>query len=1523
MVTVVGAAEFQVGANIAPLRTGLAEGEQAARSGSAKISTAISGELKKSEEAARRAGEGIKRGLEIGGAIAGVTLGIEGLRAGLEKVVEVTKATEQVQLGLNRTYGAGAQQFVEFSKQQAAATGQSALGFQKAAAEARSLATNYGLTNQQIQELIKRSADLGAISGKDTADAFHRIESALRGEGEAAEALGLSLNSNAVKAFGNMTAEQRKNFESLDQVTKAQIIYDELMRQSAADVGSAAAQSNTLTGALNKAEASGIKLAQAIGEKITPAVIDLGKSIDPTVAAILALIGTIERLNNIKIAVPKVQGPSLFEQIFGRRFGEAGADTLIGPGGSLIDTNNPDGRPNNPNIQVGPDAGLPGSGAGPTADQASAAAAAQEDDRIRRAKQLAAEEAAKRAAKAALEQRKHDVDERVKVELDGIAKEKQAAERAYQDQRAILEQRKDAEIKAASDAHDATVKAIEDEARQVARGFEQEIAAAEHARDERLRAAEQTHQDAVRAIEAEAQATKDAADEQIRQAEIARDKRKQTATDTRDAAIKSLDDEKQARQDARTLEDRAESDYTENVKRQIADRYEAEQRAIQDDVTAVQKSSERKIRSIEAEAQAAQRAGERRARAIEKEAQAENDRHQHALDGIQKELDAALEAVDRESTAQLAAIEAERDARADVLDEQLKQLDAQLKATDAQEKQAEAAERLAGLQDRVTQAQQNLARIQGSGDQAAAQSAQQALQSAVRRGDRLAAESARSALDQALGTGNPADIEKAQQELAAAQKAVLDEQTKQADDARKNQLQNERDSLKDQIDAEKDAFKTRVDSEKTALREQADARKQALQDDAAARKDAETAENESRKRSLDAEKQAADDKTKANVDSLNKRKQAISDATKTEVDHINERKRAIQDEHDDAVRLADDQAKGRKRTLEDTRRAEDEADKAKREQIQTTYATEQHAIKATYDDEETGLIPALHRASDAAQREYGTRKQAADDAYAAEQQSIRDTSEQAITALRTQAQEAADRFKDRKQAADDAYTDEQRQIKATYDDPGGLLDRLEKSKQATIDALDAQVEKWQKWGTDVKKEIKDATDDLDKFIEKAGGLDQIGVRVDAKPGEPGGPSGPAIPHGFPGGAGSSASVPAPYSVTFPFDAPYGGPFAGGAAWPGGPPRHRGIDLALPGGDNGRGTPYGAFQAGRVVALIPESQDPAGGNGIIIQTKDGLYNYYGHNDRFLVEQGDTVEAGQKIGVLGRSGLDAGQQTHLHYEVRRGINGDPIGSTIDPVPYMSGGGSPSDGGVDEITVTVQGRQITFQRKGGGDFVGPNGDDNPEFQRLLAAARSAAREYDLPASIMAAIPINEGRFSELQTKYHNIFSIKGEGPAGSVTLPTDEIINGQRVTVNDAFRVYHDDSESFKDFGKLITKSGIYDDAVSAWRSHHDVTEFMNLLGRHYATDPNFPRQVLKIAGYAGGTVIREPTLMAGLRTGSLGIAGETGQPERLLGTAATARYGSGDNFTYYGVAPEDVFSQFRRDQRTRQILRGARR
>ena len=52
--------------------------------------------------------------------------------------------------------------------------------------------------------------------------------------------------------------------------------------------------------------------------------------------------------------------------------------------------------------------------------------------------------------------------------------------------------------------------------------------------------------------------------------------------------------------------------------------------------------------------------------------------------------------------------------------------------------------------------------------------------------------------------------------------------------------------------------------------------------------------------------------------------------------------------------------------------------------------------------------------------------------------------------------------------------------------------------------------------------------------------------------------------------------------------------------------------------------------------------------------------YAHQARFLVEEGDRVEKGQPIGVIGSTGYSTGP--HLHFEVR------DAGTVVDPMPWL---------------------------------------------------------------------------------------------------------------------------------------------------------------------------------------------------------------------------------------------------------------
>jgi hypothetical protein len=91
-----------------------------------------------------------------------------------------------------------------------------------------------------------------------------------------------------------------------------------------------------------------------------------------------------------------------------------------------------------------------------------------------------------------------------------------------------------------------------------------------------------------------------------------------------------------------------------------------------------------------------------------------------------------------------------------------------------------------------------------------------------------------------------------------------------------------------------------------------------------------------------------------------------------------------------------------------------------------------------------------------------------------------------------------------------------------------------------------------------------------------------------------------------------------------------------------------------------------------------------------------------------------------------------------------------------------------------------------------------------------------------------------SELATRDHNLFGIKGSGPAGTDAEPTQEYEHGKAVERTAGFRVYRDAAQSIADHGRLLATSGYYTRAM-ADRDSPDA--FAAALTGVYATDPDY--------------------------------------------------------------------------------------
>lgn len=105
--------------------------------------------------------------------------------------------------------------------------------------------------------------------------------------------------------------------------------------------------------------------------------------------------------------------------------------------------------------------------------------------------------------------------------------------------------------------------------------------------------------------------------------------------------------------------------------------------------------------------------------------------------------------------------------------------------------------------------------------------------------------------------------------------------------------------------------------------------------------------------------------------------------------------------------------------------------------------------------------------------------------------------------------------------------------------------------------------------------------------------------------------------------------------------------------------HPGIDIA-PVIAGTKGVPCLAPEASTVYRSAYNASPE--GHYIILKGKS-VYYYFGHFERRLVSQGQSVGEGQAIGVLGKTGTATG--IHTHHEVRP--FGPGPGKSIDPEKY----------------------------------------------------------------------------------------------------------------------------------------------------------------------------------------------------------------------------------------------------------------
>ena len=98
--------------------------------------------------------------------------------------------------------------------------------------------------------------------------------------------------------------------------------------------------------------------------------------------------------------------------------------------------------------------------------------------------------------------------------------------------------------------------------------------------------------------------------------------------------------------------------------------------------------------------------------------------------------------------------------------------------------------------------------------------------------------------------------------------------------------------------------------------------------------------------------------------------------------------------------------------------------------------------------------------------------------------------------------------------------------------------------------------------------------------------------------------------------------------------------------------HSGLDVAAP-----RGTSISATSGG---VVIYAGWRGGYGNTVIVDHGGGLTSLYAHMSEIGASEGQVVERGDSLGLVGATGTATGN--HLHFEIR--YNGTPT----DPAPYL---------------------------------------------------------------------------------------------------------------------------------------------------------------------------------------------------------------------------------------------------------------
>lgn len=111
--------------------------------------------------------------------------------------------------------------------------------------------------------------------------------------------------------------------------------------------------------------------------------------------------------------------------------------------------------------------------------------------------------------------------------------------------------------------------------------------------------------------------------------------------------------------------------------------------------------------------------------------------------------------------------------------------------------------------------------------------------------------------------------------------------------------------------------------------------------------------------------------------------------------------------------------------------------------------------------------------------------------------------------------------------------------------------------------------------------------------------------------------------------------------------------------------HRGVDFGWNSKHGGKNQPIYACESGKV---IYKQVQTSGGKVLHIKHDNGHVTEYAHLNTWIVNKGDKVKRGQKIGTMGCSGKATGNHLHLGIYKGKKINYNDPSGWVDPIKVL---------------------------------------------------------------------------------------------------------------------------------------------------------------------------------------------------------------------------------------------------------------